>query len=317
MKTFLHIHKDCFTYNGLDQEADIRAKLEAFVTDIRDIVYDAHTNDTQFVVPVDILSWEIFEKMSFQKAISSYLDSDQSGIFYAMMGNMSETENLTLDTLREQCRYKAEEESIHSLLSFNIEKQEQINNPYIQFDEYEIVYNKSTWDTLRRQILGNHPGTPSEFVKTSRVLFKNVEFHDECVNTLEDNEYKYLSIVPRKLVYYISCLNDCFYNHLSTYGNKRNENTLLADFSGKYGLDEAGSLQGNSKKKDLLRRTFKNAENNDIQVLCEPHLKIASPDNNYQGKSVGRNFHPRIYFHYQRPEFPNKVLVGAMGEHLA
>lgn len=246
-----------------------------------------------------------------------YLDYDQSGIFYSMMANPSETEEQSLDALKEMCRYKTNEQEIHSLLSLNATNQVRDDTKYIEFDAYEIVYNKSTWKTLRRQILGNHPGCPKDFVTNCRKLFENINFHDECVSSLIDDDYVYLGVIPRKLVYYLSCLNDCFYEHLCRYKNGRNENSVLADFSGRFGLDEVGSLQGNYKKKDKLYRIFKTGKDEEVRVLCEPHLKIARPDNNYRGKGVGENFHPRIYFHYERPEFPNKVLVGAMGEHIA
>ena len=98
-------------------------------------------------------------------------------------------------------------------------------------------------------------------------------------------------------------------------------NSILADFSGEYGLDEPGSLERNPEKKPSLTFCFKikdkDGNNHEHKILCEPHLKISQPDASYKGSSINYlKFHPRIYFKFNYPDAPEKIFIGSIGPHL-
>ena len=134
-----------------------------------------------------------------------------------------------------------------------------------------------------------------------------------------DEEYHYLETSPRKIIYYLSCLNDKFNEVYKRHLDKGSDaNTILKDFSGTYGLDETGSLQQRPEKKPLLTFCFKSNDNSKCDVLCEPHLKISKEDSNCKVQPIDyRNFHPRIYFSFSNPGVERgRILVGSIGRHI-
>ena len=186
---------------------------------------------------------------------------------------------------------------------------------YITFDKYQIVYGKESWHTMRRQIMGNHPGTPNEFINECRVHFPNIIFNDNC----EVSVANYLNLVPRKIVYYLSCMNDRLQAHMAT-SLTTDENVLLADFCGKYGFDEAGTRQSTPQKKKAYQFKFLKSGCEDKPcnyktITCDPHMKIKFCDSNC--KVVIKDFVARIYFHFGDDEIAKgKLLVGSIGPHV-
>lgn len=333
----LYLHPDTFVHNGMDSEKDVCTKLVALVNDMASIVYE-HNDENRFKVPASFPSVQVYQGMTIIDLAEQCLDNDGKGVFYSMLTDTSDCYNsISLDVLREMCTYREEEEVVNSVLVFNVpienlseeEKADSeqeakmahqtVNKNYITFDKYEIVYSKQTWVHLRRQILGNHPGEPKTFVAECGKYFTNLCFHKNCESSLIDNEFNYLETSPRKIVYYLSCLNDKFcelFEKHKTIGS--NANTLLADFSGIYGLDEPGSLQQRPEKKSALTFRFKKIDNSPCDVVCEPHLKISQEDKNCKVKNINYSkFHPRIYFYFPQNDVEDgKILVGSIGKHI-
>lgn len=313
MRANLFLHPDTFIYNKTDTWQQIAEKLSALVTDMRMIITD-FKEENSFKVPTSLCSIPLFSGKTIIEMAEDCLENDQKGIFYTMLSDTSESYDIPLDELKNKCKYDPNETEVNSIVEFNASNKK-TDNEYISFDNYTVVYNKQTWMCLRRQILGNHPGTPNSFIEECRKYFPKIAFHSNCIKSLEDEDYKYLEIVPRKLVYYLSCLNDKFHEIVKPHANA---NDVLEEFSGKYGLDESGSLERNPSKKSKLSFDFLDKKNNTKEICCEPHLKISQPDSNYQGENVNYStFHPRIYFHFGSPDIEDgKILVGSIGEHL-
>lgn len=314
----LYIHKDAFQYNGTDSEEQVRNKLYAFASDMRVVVYE-NSAENVFRVSADALNCEVFSGVSLIQAPSVYLDGDLSCIMYTMLANTSSEYIGTIEEIQSLTAYRPEETEINTLLYLNRSIAVRDNTRYIQFDNYEIVYNQSSWVTLRRQILGNHPGTTTSFIRDCRKYFSNLAIHDHCINTLEDENYRYLSIIPRKIIYYLSCLNDCFSSVKESHSvTAPDANSLLEDFSGQYGLEEPGSIERDVCKKPLLTFSFSSTADisTSIDMLCEPHLKISQPDFSNQPVDY-KTFHPRIYFHFGDSSVENgRILVGIIGKHV-
>lgn len=337
MKANLYLHPDTFIYNNVDTIDQVTARLVSLVDDMTKVITD-YGSENVFKVPMSLLSVHVYDRMTIIDLAQSCLENDCIGVFYTMLADTSEEyDNLKIEELRERCLYRPDETEVNSILVFNIpeedrrgnemtggeeedkKKHRSIMNDYIVFDKYEIVYSKRTWLYLRRQILGNHPEAPSFFIKECRKYFPDLCFHDNCVYSLVDADYNYLETSPRKLVYYLSCLNDKFNSVCESHKDSGSDaNTILADFSGRYGLDEPGSLQQNPEKKSLLTYCFMRNDDTKCNVVCEPHLKISQEDNNCRVKNIDyTKFHPRIYFSFSNPNIENgKILVGSMGKHV-
>lgn len=319
----LYLHKDAFEYNGTDSQEQVIDKLRAFADDMREIIF-SRADENVFCVSPEVLTCEVFTGVTLINSISSHLDGDHVAIMFSVLANQSEVYNHSLEELKSMAKYHSDEETVTSIVYLNKPRSEKDLTQYIQFDDYEIVYDKSSWITLRRQILGNHPGTPDSFVQDCGKYFSNLAFHSHCVDSLQDDHYQYLDIIPRKIVYYLSCLNDGFNTirdrHLD---NAPDANSVLSDFSGCYGLDEPGSIERDPGKKDSLTYVFKKTnylpeENPYVPMLCEPHLKISQPDPHREGGIDYKTFHPRIYFHFGDEKIEGgKILIGSMGAHVS
>lgn len=318
----LFLHKDAFAYNGTDTEDQVKDKLRSFVDDMRDIVY-VHNGENVFYVSTDFLDCEIFSGISLIESLTEFLDGDRQGIMYSILANTSEQHNYSMEDLKRKAQYRPDEEEVNSLVLLNCPTKMKDSSYYIQFDNYEIVYDTSSWITLRRQILGNHPVAPEVFVKECRKYFNNLVFHEACIESLQDNNYQYLNYIPRKIIFYLSCLNDCF--ALVREEHKTldpNANSILSDFSGRCGLDEPGSIERNPAKKPFLTFKFKRTgtygEEHEVkEMLCEPHLKISQPDSNCRLDVNDKTFHPRIYFHFGEETVENgRILIASIGKHL-
>ena len=342
MKANLYLHPDAFAYNGTDTEAEVTAKLNKLAEDMRDVLY-RKTKDNAFVSHSKLPKCKVFQDIDIMKYIREHIRHEAVDVLFSIVCNTSDDFNEDLDSLRARCKYSPDEEEVNAVLAMNQlpsteaeepddaevseqegeeEKGEKVEpvgiSYYMQFDNYEIVYNKSSWITLRRQILGNHPGEPGEFIAECKKYFPKIEFHDNCVNSLSGDDY--LTSIPRKIVYYLAALNDQFSSIRNRHAKEANAaNAILADFSGAYRFDKAGSLQGNPKTKKYRKFLFTLKDGETIQqkeMECEPHLKIERPDKNYTG-SRKENFHPRIYFHFGAPDVCHgKILVGSIGPHL-
>ena len=320
----LFLHPDTFKYNTVDTLEQVAHKLSFLVKDMA-IIVNEYNQENRFKVPQSLWLTKIYDSMTICDLAEECLDNDYKGVFYTMLSDTSdEYDNISLEELESRCKYQLNEQEVNSILVFNtpeldLSEQKSVVNDYITFDDYQIVYNRKTWMYLRRQILGNHPGSPKKFIDECKKYFPNIIFSCNCTTSLEDDEFKYLEIIPRKIVYYLSCLNDCFADIIASYDGKSvNANTILENFSGNYGLDTPGSIERNSAKDNTLTFTFKYDDNLEQNVLCEHHLKISQADNNYRGTSINfYKFHPRVYFNYT---YDNKekciIWVGSIGTHL-
>lgn len=312
----LYLHSESFRYNGCDSEETVVGKIKSLLNDIVDIVYK-YRDENIFKTSSDLIyNCDIYENEPLMDFIEKHLDNDEKTLFYIMLSDISENHNLSSEELDELCMYKEDEKEVNSLLRINAP----INNgnikwdePYMSFNKYEIVYSKSSWITLRRQILGNHPGDACNYINEARKYFTDIYFHDNCINSLKQD--KYLEIIPRKLTLYLACLNDRFYDIRSSYKSNSDRNVILADFSGRCAMDEPASLEGNISKKDSMTFDFL-IDKKQFKVCCEPHLKISQADDNYKGSIDYNKFHPRVYFAFDVNGYDNKIFVGSIGPHL-
>lgn len=320
----LYLHTESFKYNGKDSLSDVVDKLKNLIKDLRDIIYQ-YSNENIFKIPTEMFSCPVYKTQTIVEFAAENLDGEQCSILYSMFANTSDDYSINYEDLRQKCQYCKNEIEVNSIVVLNCEnvttnKSTYNQDAYIQFDNYEIVYNRQSWKTLRRQILGNHPGTPQDFITECRKYFDILYINDNCVKSLSSSNF--LETIPRKIIYYLSCLNDVFFKVKERHTKQdKDANSILEDFSGEFGLDEPGSLERNPQKKPSLTFLFNiedETKNNHIhKILCEPHLKISKADDNYSSSTINyRTFHPRIYFNFDHPDFPGKIFIGSIGPHL-
>lgn len=317
MKANLYLLADTLKYNGTDSEEEFNDKFVSLLDDLNEI-RNQYCSDNTIKVSSSLSDGSVAlfgEKNIYD--IASTLDYEEKNFIYALMYNTAEVCNTSLGKIESLCQYKEDETECNTVVYLNkpLPKEPVFPMVYMSFDRYEIVYGKDSWRTVRRQIMGNHPGTPHEFMQDCTVHFPDIVFHPNCENSIDG----YLNLVPRKIVYYLSCMND----ELLKFRKETkitDENVLLADFCGRYKFDEAGTRQSTTKKKDLYQYEFIKVGSSGQKfyktITCDPHMKMSSCDSNCKNKPS--SFVGRIYFHFGDDEVaPGKLLVGSIGPHVA
>lgn len=318
MKANLFLHTDSLKCNGTDSETAYLEKLSKLFDDLMEI-RNSYSADNSILVSSSLCygGEALFQGKDIY-AIAEMLDHEEKNFIYSLMGSTADVFDESLSDVEKKCAYREDETECNTIVYLNKPVDGKLTYPiiYIEFDKYQIVYGKETWHTMRRQIMGNHPGTPKEFMDECKIHFPNIVFHQNCEVSIEG----YLDLIPRKIVYYLSCMNDKLREHLKEK-TITDENAFLADFCGMYGFEEAGSRQGTPKKKSQYQFSFlkegcEDCATNYVTVTCDPHMKIKSCDSNC--KKHPTDFVGRIYFHYGVDEVAkDKVIVGSIGPHIS
>lgn len=317
MKANLFLHADAVKYNGTDSEHEFKSKFSTLMNDLIEIQND-YGNENTIKVSTTLCygTVSLFGQQNIYQ-VADDLEPEERNFIYSLMGNSAEVFDNTLNEIEELCNYTEEETECNTVVYLNkpVPSEPVFPVVYMTFDRYEIVYGKDSWRTVRRQIMGNHPGTPHAFLQECNAYFPNIVFHPNCESSIEG----YLDLIPRKIVYYLSCMNDELLKFRAKTGIT-DENALLADFCGKYSFDEAGTRQSTTKKKNLYQYDFLKAGCLERKyyktITCDPHMKMSSCDSNC--KKNPNDFVGRIYFHFGDDEVaPGKLLVGSIGPHVA
>lgn len=326
MQAHIYLHPDNFAHNGIDDKVRVNNKFHSLLQDMETIVRDSqYREENKFVVLDGLYSVSILPDKDIFSYAEENLPNDEKTILYDILANTAEGisgDVPTIDELRDRCTFSATETYPTTMMVLNAPLEDaKSTQVYMQFDNYQIVYGKSSWITFRRQILGNHPEDANHFMIECKRYFSDLIFHANCTSSLVDDDYNYLEVCPRKIVYYLSALNDRYfdvYKRYCTREQRAQANVVLEDFSGCYGLEEPGSINRNPHTRDKRTFDFIIDQTTRHTVFCDLHLKISNPDDNYRGREVGQHFNPRIYFNIEPFEDYESasIYVGSIGEHL-
>lgn len=303
MKVNLYLHEGDFVYNGVDDEVDLKQRFVHLMNDLSKIYQTDVTLYFSSLLP----STNVYPEENLFQFAERALCEEEKGFFYALWDEDACYFSMDREELESKTHYMPDEKECNARVVLNdVETQEHDSTNYITFDVYKVIYNRQSWNTLQRQILGNHPEDAASFVARCRECFDKLKFGVKCRENMERS----VSVCPRKIVYYLSCINDCFLEFLKGHPNKKSTNDVLADFAGKYGMDRAGSLQRKSKDKNKYIFDFRE-ENK--KYVCDAHFKIQHADCGGNVKEIAR-----IYIYYGNAESPEKVVwVGSMGNYHA
>lgn len=337
MDAVIVLHPDGLKYNGQDSYEDVVKRVRAFVTDLARIVRPQNQispfGKDSIRFSQGVFTVRVFNDKTLFDIASDEFKGAEADLFYSFFDEQSYTEEIPFDALQELAKYSKEEKICTAIAvlnsvpqSFSSEKERRAKENekkrnYITFEKYEIVYDRRSWLFFRRQILGNHPGNEREFVSQCRCLFDRLQFSEECESSVSG----YLDKIPRRLVYYLSCMNDSLKNlFCSEYAKtdgKMNLNTFLADFSGEYAFDESGSMEMDTPNKENY--TFKfvdtSTANTYTNICCDAHMKIQHYDSNctLQEAIRGEKCHGRIYFHFgDTGNATDRIKIGSIGKHI-
>lgn len=306
MNANFYIHPDTMRYdNSVLSDDEYKRQFKRFVSDLTDILKAKETfisDSNTVIISSEMYTEKIYHDMNIWQFVYEDDNRDIINFVQLILGNQAESKDFSVEEIEKLSSYNPEETECHTMTVINRLTAPYPKNKYIQFDKYDLVYNKDSWLRVRRQILGNHPMSPAEFIERCRVYFPAIEFADYCVDSLSDH----LEKSPRRIVYYLSCMNDFLCDYIGMHPTPQALNDVWGEFAGRHGFDKAGSQQGKPKAGNY---TFD--FNDGKQRCCGAHFKIQRCDDNYAGGDAGK-YRARIYFAIDE----GMLYVGSIGNHL-
>lgn len=305
----LYIVAESFANNTNFTTPEIERKTKSLAKDFFYIKKYSETNRL-FVHPdiygVNFINGVTLSDLLHKPIIAKqYLDRDVYGALQNIIDKSIRTTH-TSEEVIEVLLPEHNENICHGLIAFN-------PVPVVQ-PELQIVYHLQGWFEFRRYFLGLYPKNENFYIDECIKYFPNLFFHERNRTTISE----ILHDCPKKIIYHLSALNDKF-KLIDKIG--RNRTQVLEAFSITATLDETASLEGDASRKPNFTFTFINHLKKEVEVCCEPHLKLCFSDTS-KAYSTGR----RIYFHegIERVEDgeiiekvqDGKILIGHIGGHL-
>jgi len=163
-----------------------------------------------------------------------------------------------------------------------------------------------------RFFVGKYPVSEEQFAFEVERLFDKIVFTTEienCLRTLEGGLDKFSVSIIRALEH----LNDSFPQyHLPTQ-----RKASLKRLSSESGFETTPEGNPSAERKKELSFLFDVPnENGDVVdtkcIYCEPHMKFSRSD----ASGDSHHYVNRLYFREQHPDFPGRLLIGHIGEHI-
>lgn len=309
MKAKFYLHPDNLKYDSVNPKDRYYSNLDSLIKDLAEIVGDI-TEENRIICHTSLYSTEIADGMTIYDVIfREGVQEEEKAVLLGAISKLADVDEFDLVEVYSSTGYERSAQECHVPIVINRPCEKVDFTNYMQFDTYELVYDKCSWRTVRRQILGNHPENAESFMKRAKAYFPNLMFSDNCERVVGE----YLETVPRKMVYYLSCMNDHLWNFWNKHPYKKSEKIYCADFAGQFGMDRTGSPESQPAKKGDY--TFEFVINGHTEMLCcDPHFKGTHVDENCNvpGIQPSDPYHSRIYFAINE----SGVYVGSIGPHI-
>ena len=273
----LYISDHSFLYNGSDSNIQVEKKLLNFNRmidyvkqfDDNHFFYNANKFLQTVILKDDITIGDILNSTRNNQ----YLHNDCKLLFFKLFKFCKKTTVEKNKDFIEYLKLESDKEC-NGILVLN--KQEDLPC------SLQIISTIEGWLDFRRFYLGKYPKDSRYFISESKKYFNHLLIH-------EQNSQNYLKDIldshSNRLVHYLSALNDHFLCDFSKFNGDLIQ--FLPVFSSRYGIDDA-SFEGT--KKDKFKCTFQSEDNGNIEVYCEPHLKMQKDDKGNRKQLA------RIYF---------------------
>lgn len=293
MKADLYVCDDTFKYNGSDSVADVKIKLSDFLI-MLDEVRKYKEDNSLYLVKENFGKTVVFgDKKTINDIISDYKSSILiygKDVLTLLMGIFKHCKNskVSLNDMKEYLTIE-DEQNCSAIL---------VLNPLDEYQEHiQVLSSVDGWLKFRRYFLAKYPGDEEFFLSESKKYFPDLRIHENTKDTLGD----VFASHHKKIVAYLSVLNDCLIMEFNASGN-RDFVSFLTKFAGDHHL-EGASFEGT--KDDKFNFSFPDG----TKAYCEPHLKMFTDD------SGNKNQHCRI--HFKKPsENEEVVYIGCICEHM-
>ena len=299
MTAEFYLIAESFAENSALSKEEIENKTKSLATDFTYIKQYGATN--KLLVNPNMYNVKFIENITISDLLfntdiaNKHLDRDVRNALKKIIIEQ-ETTDITTKDVKEVLLLEHNESLCHGLIGFNL-----VNgiNP-----DFQVVYHIKGWFDFRRYYLGLYPKNAGFFIEECKKYFPKLFFHERNKTSINS----ILSTCPKKIIYHLSALNDKFKESFA----QGNRTEVLEHFSTNTSLDEIASLEGDARRKPNFTFLFKNVDNVDESVCCEPHLKLC-----YSDLSTAYSTDRRIYFHEGKSNIQGgKILIGHIGNHL-
>lgn len=301
MTAEFYLMPESFVNQG-DDKSTVLLKLEQFAEDLTQIRLYNHEN---IIFCLDaVYDVELFEGVTISTIINNdvgteiidrNIQTQLRKIIFEAKTELHTTTEEVIDILLEEDT----EEKAHGLLGLN---------PVTGVPEsHLVVYGINDWFTYRRHFLVKYPGNTVFYVGEVAKYMPNLFLHERVSHTMK----AIFSDCVGKITFHLAQLNDHFVAFRDQAYPNRSER--LKQFSIFSGFKQHATLEGDIIKKPNFTFSFENATGQQVEVCCEPHMKL--PYNDKEEKTYGEG--RRIYFHEGVADIKNyRILVGHIGDHL-
>ncbi len=306
MRANFYLHADSLKMEPSGDKAAYINNFQSFIKDVAFILDDT-VEENKLIISISLYDDTRFDGEDIYQFAQRHLKRDGYALLCQILNRGELKDDFELSEIEPLTLFSKDERECHIIVKIFDSSNKVVDyTKYIEFATYELVYDRNSWLTVRRQILGNHPENATEFMRRAKAYFPDLVFSECC----EERISPFLTQIPRKIVYHLSCMNDHLAEFWEKHPHPSSLNLVCADFSGKFGFDKAGSQQGNPDKEDYLSFVFANKEK---AIFCSAHFKITSCDSNSTDPAArDPNYNARIYFSCKNHE----VFVGSIGPHV-
>lgn len=309
MIAHFYLLAESFHNNANFSKDEIEEKIKRLSEDVNLIDKYKETNilyvNYEEVYPKILYSTYSIKKLICEGYILKNEGVIERDVFNAIQNifmNKSKETTDTFQKVKEELIPTIDEDNCYGLIAFH--KIGSFDN------DLQVIYGKDEWYRFKRHILSLYPSNGNFFIDECTKYFPNLFFHERNKNEVS----QLLNDTPKKLIHYLSELNDKF-KLAKTIPYNRKE--TLRRFNSMSSFDWKASDEGNSgsrnksvaKKKDTF--DFLDYNNDIVKVCCDLHLKILKDDKGII--STDR----RIYFNEGVKDVGfNKILIGHIGHHI-
>lgn len=299
-----YLMAESFAQNGDLTDEIIEYKIKRLSEDVSLIHQYKDTNKlyTNYIDLYPQIFFQTFTVEDFlcdpQKLKQKGIDRDVINSLQKILERSSDTNFSSSEVIDGLIDWNNEDEC-HGIIAFH--KIDQVD------ENFQIIYGIDGWLKFRRYYLSLYPKNNIFFIDECNKYFPNLYLHERNKGTIDT----ILKDCCKKIIYHLSALNDDFKAIDIT---NLNRSQVLEKFSTNSKLDETASLEGNASRKPAYTFTFVNEEKEDVEVCCEPHLKLCYNDN---PGDTSYSTNRRIYFHEGFSTIKKgKILIGHIGNHL-
>ena len=184
------------------------------------------------------------------------------------------------------------------------------------FSEANYIVDSASLNVFNTDLLKVYPVSEEHFMARSELIFDNLTFHPDTLETLKTVKSGTFRDHTIQIVQGLHTLKYAQENLASTTSDNEADRTQISEWSSQFGDNTLSCTRQGSNK---LRYDFSFDDSDDTESInCESHLKLNFNNNGDKIEERGKDgaHYNRLYFGIHMHNGAKKLLVAHIGEHL-